>query len=265
MSREQIEEIARVIQENSPLSEISSQDVGEALYNAHTAYVFLDGLVKSIVLLENATECGHCLSCNKKKTRDKNRNDYNEGCCKCTAHNVRHYDREDKHQRAADCGTDDHHIGHLYVSNVGRKSCYERRCREVVNVLKGVGLDLAEKIAAKILCESRARLSASKSRNAAATKRKHRHYDEKSTRQEKLAHFGARLNAVYEVSGYEGDENFNNDLADNEDKGQYRGELIFPDTAHKSFYHCVFPFCPLGKIYRIIYYTKNKLKNQYVI
>ena len=35
MSREQIEEIARVIQENSPLSEISSQDVGEALYNAN--------------------------------------------------------------------------------------------------------------------------------------------------------------------------------------------------------------------------------------
>ena len=43
------------------------------------------------------------------------------------------------------------------------------------------------------------------------------------------------------------DENLDYNLTDNEDQGEYRGELIFPDTPKKSFYHFGFPFCRMAK------------------
>jgi hypothetical protein len=151
----------------------------------------------------------------------------------------------------------------LHVSDVGGESGYKRSGGKIIDILKGVGLDLSEKIAAKVLCKSRARLCAGESRDSAAAKRCKRHADKQCARQKKLAHLGSRLDGVYEVCGDKGDKYLNYDLADNEDQGKYRWELVFPDTPKKSFYHFGFPFCPFGKYYYIIYYTKIKLTNQY--
>ena len=240
----------------------------ETFDNSHTAHVFLDGLVEAVVFLEHAAESGHCLARNEQQTRNKHGNDDNEGRCKRAAHNVSHGDREDEHQRRADRGADYHHIGHLNVSDVGGQTCDERSGREFIDVLEGVGLDLAEKIAAKVLCKSRACLRTGERGNASAGQRDHCHQSKQEPCFQQLTHLSSRLDAVDKVSGYEWDQNLNYDLADNEDEGQYRGKLIFPDTAQKSFYHCLDrPFCHnrFGKIYRIIYYTKNKLINQYQI
>ncbi len=51
-------------------------------------------------------------------------------------------ERENEHQRAADRGADDHHVGHLHVGHVGRHPRHERGSGELVNVFKRIGLYL---------------------------------------------------------------------------------------------------------------------------
>ena len=51
----------------------------EALYNAHSADVFLNGFVQSVILAEYRTEGGHCLSRYHEQSENEHGYDDNKG------------------------------------------------------------------------------------------------------------------------------------------------------------------------------------------
>ena len=69
----------------------------KSLNNTHTAYIFFNRLVESVVFFEHALECGHCLAADQIQATAQNGNDNYKGYGKPTAHVSRHCNREDQH------------------------------------------------------------------------------------------------------------------------------------------------------------------------
>ncbi len=128
----------------------------KALDGTHCRNVFFNGLVELVILAEYASECGHCFARNKKKSDSEERYNDNEHRGKTAAHDIRHNDREDQHERAADRHSDDYHESHLHVSDVCGHSRHERRGRKPVDVGKRILFNAFVHIMTQISCKSRA-------------------------------------------------------------------------------------------------------------
>ena len=215
---------------------------GEALDYTHTAYVFLNGLIQPIVFLEYAAESRHSLPADEEQTCCQKRNEHDEGGGQSAAHNVRHNDGEDQHQRRPHRRADDHHIRHLHVAHVCGHTGNEGGRGEFINVLKGIALHLVEDSLTQIFGKSGGSLGAGKACDTSAREGQSRHHDEQKAGLQDQLDLCSCLDGVYQVGGNEGDERFNNRLGNDKNQRKNRGCAIFFNTAGKPFYHNCFPF-----------------------
>ena len=212
-----------------------------ALNHAHAGDVFLDGLVKGIVLVEHAREDGAHLKDDKEQSKAQQRNDDQVDHGNAATHDKRHGKGEDQDQRRAHGDTDNHHKGLLHVVDVGGQARDERGARELIDVGKAERLDLVEQVVTQVLGEAAARMAAGDAGGGTKSKRRQRDEHQKARGGKHLGYGGAVFDGVDQVGGDKWNQHLAEHLAKHE---QWRGNSDFhivADAAHKGFNHPVPP------------------------
>ena len=124
-------------------------------YNAHSFYILLNGFVERVVTFEYFFKYRHGEFCHDYYRKQQNRHGYEKYPRQLRIYGKAHDYREYKHKRTTDGGTYYHHERHLNVADIGRKTSYQRRRAEFVDIGKRITLYRAEHIVSEIFCKAR--------------------------------------------------------------------------------------------------------------
>ena len=212
-----------------------------ALDHAHAGDVFLDGLVKGVVLVEHAREDGAYLKDDKEQSKAQQRNDDQVDHGDAAAHDKCHGKGEDQDQRRAHGDTDDHHKGLLNVVDVSGQTRDERGARELIDVGKAERLDLVEQVVTQVLGEAATRMAAGDAGSGAKSQRCQRDEHQKARGGKHLGYGGAVFDGVDQVGGDKWNQHLAEYLAKHEQRRGNSDFQIVADAAHEGFNHPVPP------------------------
>ena len=212
-----------------------------ALDHAHAGDVFLDRLVKGIVLVEHAREDGAHLKDDKEQSKAQQRNDDQVDHGNAAAHDKRHGKGEDQDQRRAHGDADDHHKGLLHVVDVSGQTRDERGTRELIDVGKAERLDLVEQVVTQVLGEAATRMAAGDARGGAKGERRQRDEHQKARGGKHLGYGGAVFDGVDQVGGDKWNQHLAEHLAKHEQRRGNSDFHIVADASHEGFNHPVPP------------------------
>ena len=122
----------------------------KALNNSHVCDIFLNGGVKRVKLLLHKSEHREAKDYYQRDSCNKNRNCHRISNGKSGLNGNGHNQCRHQHTGGADSHSQDHIDEVLHLGDVVGKSCYQRTCRELVDVCKGKLLNLAENIKSKV-------------------------------------------------------------------------------------------------------------------
>ena len=212
-----------------------------ALDHAHAGDVFLDGLVKGVVLVEHAREDGAYLKDDKEQSKAQQRNDDQVDHGNAAAHDKCHGKGEDQYQRRAHGDADDHHKGLLHVVDVGGQARDERGARELIDVGKAERLDLVEQVVTQVLGEAAARMTAGDAGSGTKSERRQCDEHQKACGGKHLGDGGTVFDGVDHVGGDKRDHHFAEHLAKHQQRRGDRDRLVIADASHEGFNHPVPP------------------------
>ena len=199
-----------------------------------------------IVFAESTAEDRHDLTRDGEKGKTEERHERKIDDGKRSAEHECHHERKDEHKGRADRNTNEHHERLLDVRYVRCQTGHKAGGRKLIDVGKGIVLNLMIKVAAQIFSKATGRRRAEPTRKHAARKRSHRKTDENKAVFENGVHLTARLNTVDKRRGNKRNDTFNDDLKRNEERRERSLLFVFADTLRKPFDHfdhrLLFPF-----------------------
>ena len=196
---------------------------------------------------------------NGKQSESEQRNDSDINKRHRTAHDKRHGQSENQHQRRSHGDTDNHHECLLNIGHVCGKSCHKTWRRKFVNIGKGKILYLVVQITAQVFCETCRCRCAEMTGKRTADKGSKSESDKDETVFQDYIHVLIILNNVDKLRRDKGNDTFDNNLECYKNRRQDCFLCIALNAFCKSFQHSL-PSCPLdaGIPFSEIYKIKNK-------
>ena len=114
----------------------------EGLDDPDAVDILLNGFIEIVVGLEDLFEGRMDLLGDEKKPEEKHRHDDEEDPCKLRSKDEAHDDGKHHHEGGTDHRSYDVHERELDIGDIGRRPCDDGSRREMVDVLKGIVLDL---------------------------------------------------------------------------------------------------------------------------
>ena len=209
----------------------------EGLHDADARDVLLDGVVQTVVLLEDALEDGHDREGDLEHGEAEKDGDDHEHRGHGAAGDERHHDGERDHERGTHDEAEQHHVRLLDVVDVRREPGDERAGAEVVDVAEREALDLREHVVAQVAREAGGGLGAGDARHRAAEERDERHEHERHGVGGDVAEVAAERDLVDQSGRLERDEALDDDLSQDEEGGHERARLELAHAGAERLYY----------------------------
>ena len=121
---------------------------------ADRRYIFLNRRIQRIILWKCLLEICRRMTDNKKQNRSQNQNSHKINAGKSRIDRKRHYHRTDHACRCTHHHAKDHLICILHIGHIRCQTCNQSCCTEMINIRKGIGLNMIKHCISKIFCKS---------------------------------------------------------------------------------------------------------------